>query len=404
MADRDPAASERGLRLRPSLTPLSLLVVLLAFYLIIEVRVIILLLIFALLFATVIERPVLRLERRGLPRAASILLVYLAIFAGIVLISLIVVPPITTEARIFWEELPTIVGDLAEEWRTSTNPFLSTTGYRLLVQLEFRIENPPPPTGDTAISLITSTGGIIFGIIATFVIGFYYLMEKRLVRQVALDFVRPEARARFNTIWDNVEIKVGDWLRGQLLLMLTIGFLAGIGYAIIGVRFWLLLAVVAGITELIPIIGPWIGGIPAVAIALIDSWQKALLVAAFLVLLQLAENTILVPRIMRNAVGLSPLAVFIAVLAGAEFYGPLGALLALPVAAALQVIIQDTLRMRRANWELEAAGVDTTMPTWREIVTQFLGDHDERRRAGPVDPSERETPNPEPDPSHTERE
>jgi predicted PurR-regulated permease PerM len=331
------------------------------------------------------------------------LLVYLGIFAGIVLISLIVVPPITTEARIFWEELPTIVGDLAEEWRTSPNPFLSTTGYRFLVQLEFRIENPPPPTGDTAISLITSTGGIIFGIIATFVIGFYYLMEKRLVRQVALDFVRPEARERFNTIWDDVEVKVGDWLRGQLLLMLTIGVLAGIGYAIIGVRFWLLLAVVAGITELIPIVGPWIGGIPAVAIALIDSWQKAILVAAFLVLLQLAENTILVPRIMRNAVGLSPLAVFIAVLAGAEFYGPLGALLALPVAAALQVIIQDSLRMRRANWELEAAGFDTTMPTWREIVTQFLGDHDERRRAGPVDPAERDAPSTEQGSSQGER-
>lgn len=403
MADRDPAASERGLRLRPSLTPLSLLVVLLAFYLIIEVRVIILLLLFALLFATVIERPVLRLERRGLPRAASILLVYLAMLAGIVLISLIVVPPITTEARVFWEELPTIVGDLAEEWRTSQNPFLSTTGYRLMVQLKFRIENPPPPTGDTAISLVTSTGGVIFGIIATFVIGFYYLMEKRLVRQVALDFVRPESRERYNTIWDDVEVKVGDWLRGQLLLMLTIGVLAGVGYAIIGVRFWPLLAVVAGITELIPIIGPWIGGIPAVAIALLDSWQKAILVAIFLVLLQLAENTILVPRIMRNAVGLSPLAVFIAVLAGAEFYGPLGALLALPVAAALQVIIQDSLRMRRANWELEAAGYDTTMPTWREIVTQFLGDHDERRRAGPVDPAERETPSGEQGSSQADR-
>jgi predicted PurR-regulated permease PerM len=145
---------------------------------------------------------------------------------------------------------------------------------------------------------------------------------------------------------------------------------------------------VAGITELVPIVGPWIGGIPAVAIALVDSWQKAILVAAFLGLLQLAENTILVPRIMRNAVGLSPLTVFIAVLAGTAFYGPLGALLALPVAAALQVIIQDSLQMRRARWALESATDDGGIPSWREIVTQFLGEQEERRKPGLVDPGE----------------
>src|SRR5690606_21399060 len=147
--------------------------------------------------------------------------------------------------------------------------------------------------------------------------------------------------------------KLGDWLRGQLLLMVIIGTCAGTFYAIVDVRFWLLLALVAGLTEAIPIIGPWIGGIPAVMLALVDSWEKAIVVAVFLGLLQLLENTIIVPRVMRGTIGLSPLAVFIAVLAGGQFAGPLGALLALPIAATIQVIIFEVLRSRDRELVLE---------------------------------------------------
>jgi predicted PurR-regulated permease PerM len=164
-----------------------------------------------------------------------------------------------------------------------------------------------------------------------------------------------------------VESKVGDWLRGQLFLMLIIGVAAGIGYGLIGVRFWLLLALWAGITELVPIIGPWIGGIPAVAIALLHSWQQAAIVLTFLVLLQLAENSILVPRIMKGTIGLSPLTVFLAVLAGSTYMGPIGALLALPIAAAIQVIIQDAMRVRHERALLDPAyetGFDSPQ-SWR---------------------------------------
>jgi predicted PurR-regulated permease PerM len=358
----------------------------------------VLLLLFSILFATVLERPVLWLERRGWPRAGAILTMYVVIFATLIGLGVLVLPPITNEALAFWEEAPVLIGDLADEWRTSDNPFLSTTGYRLLSQLKFRIENPPPPTGDTAIQLISSVGGVLFGIVATFITGFYYLMEKRLFKQLVLDFVQPESRARVDTIWTSVESKVGDWLRGQLILMLIIGCAAGIFYATIDLRFWLLLAVLAGITEAVPIVGPWVGGIPAVAIALADSWQTGLIVAAFLLLLQLAENTILVPRVMRNAVGLTPLTVFFAVLAGGVFYGPLGALLALPIAAAIQVIVQDSIRVRHANWAMETGigSLSDPNPSWRSLVNQFLQDNDRRQEPdpAPLDPPDESRPGP----------
>lgn len=376
-ADAQPPASPVEPRSsRPGLTPLSLLVVLVIFYLFIQVQIVVILLLFAILFATVIERPVIKLERRGFPRAAAILSVYAAILIIVIGIGMLVAPLVTAEARAFWEEVPVIVDDVAESWRTSDNRFLATTGYRLMTQLSFRLENPPPPTGDTAIGLLTGIGGVAFGLVATFVIGFYYLMEKRLFKRLLLMQLTPGNRERINSIWNDVESKVGDWLRGQLLLMLIIGLLAGVGYAILDVRFWLLLALWAGLTEVIPIIGPWIGGIPAFAIALLDSWQKALAVAIFLMLLQLAENTVLVPRIMKGTIGLSALTVFIAVMAGGQYMGPIGALLALPIAAALQVIIQDALRMRQQRFAMNAqmqANIANNV-SWRAIVDQYLRD------------------------------
>lgn len=387
-------------RRRATLTPLSLLLVLLVFYLIVEVRVILFLFVFAILFATIIEGPVIRLEGRGIPRPIGILIIYITLIAGLVGIGLVLVPPIADEALTFWDEAPELIDEIAEEWRTSDDEFLSTTGYRLLTQLKFRIENPPPPTGDTAVGVVSSVAGIGFGIVATFVIGFYYLMEKRLFRNFVITLIWPHSRRRMNAIWRDVELKVGDWLRGQLLLMIVIGVSAGVGYAIIGVRFWPLLAILAGLTEIIPILGPWIGGIPAVLIAATDSWQKAVITAIFIGVLQLAENTILVPRIMKGAIGLSPLAVFVAVLAGGQFYGPLGALLAIPVAAAIQVILNDVLRTRREDWSLETVDGDaqTTTPAWHWVKQHFLDDHQRQRKVVPVDPSERTNPdNPDSD-------
>jgi predicted PurR-regulated permease PerM len=366
-------------RSRPSLTPISLLIVLLIFYLIVQIQLIVFLVLFALLFATVIERPVIKLENRGMPRAAGILTVYTGIILAVVALGLVFVPLISSEFRTFSDEAPILIEDLAEDWRTSDNELLARTGYRLLKQLEFRLENPPPPTGGTAIGLVTGVGTVIFGIVATFVIGFYYLMEKHLFKRLLLQNLQQESRERVNQLWTDVESKVGDWLRGQLLLCLIIGVAAGVGYGSLGLRFWLLLAVFAGITELIPIIGPWIGGIPAFMVALLDSWQKAAIVAVFLILLQFTENSILVPRIMKGAIGLSPLTVFLAVLAGGQFMGPLGALLAIPIAAAMQVVVVDALRTRQQRVEFAMAGGGAGgAPSWRSVFNQFLGDQDQR--------------------------
>jgi predicted PurR-regulated permease PerM len=375
------------------LTPLKLLIVLLVFYLLIQVQIIVLLVILALLFATIIEKPLRRLESRGVPRAAGILSIYATILASLIILGVVFVPLITQETQAFGRQAPGLIEQVAENWRESDNPILSGSGYRMLTQLSFRLENPPPPPGGVAIDAVGQVAAVGLGIVSMFVIGFYWLMEKRLIRQLLLAQLDDNAQQRVTRIWDDVEVKVGGWLRGQLLLCLIIGTAAGLIYYIADVRFWFLLAVLAGVMELIPILGPWVGAIPAVMVALLDSWEKALIVAIALAFLQLAENTILVPRIMKGTIGLSPLTVFIAVLAGGVYMGVLGALLAIPIAAGLQVIVGDLIRERQRQMQLAPATTTaSTSLDWRGIFGQFLT-HDQIRNAD-EDQTDHETDEP----------
>src|SRR5215213_2478473 len=212
-----------------------------------------------------------------------------------------------------------------------------------------------------ALGLLTGLGGGIVGLVTILIIAFYYLMEKSWIRHIVLLDAAPETRIRVSRIWDEVEQKVGDWLRGQMNLCLIVGVTATIGYAVIGVRFWPLLGLWDGVTRFIPILGPWLGAVPAVIIALTQGWHTASLVVAFILLLQVTENAMLLPRIMRGAVGLSPLTVTVSILAGTEVAGVVGALLAIPIAAVIQVLLSHYTEAQREAKLAEHA----MLPGWR---------------------------------------
>ncbi|MEA2512289.1 MAG: hypothetical protein QOJ59_1776 [Thermomicrobiales bacterium] len=370
---------------RAGLTPFSLFLVLLVAYLMIKIQLVLILVVLALLFATIIERPVSLLERRRVPRGLSILAVYIAIIGTLTLAGILIAPSIGREADRFRNEAPGQLRDMQNDWRTSGNGLLRGAGVQGLGRAIELIEKPTAPPDEYAIGIVTGIGGGIVGLITVFVMAFYYLMEKAFLRRVVLEQLQPSTRARVDRTWDRVEAQVGRWLRGQLTLCLIIGVLSTIGYGVMGVRFWPLLGLFAGITEAIPIVGPWLGGVPAVVIAMTDSWQKALLAAAFVVALQSMENWVLVPRVMRGAVGLTPLTVLVAILSGTAFMNVVGAFLAIPIAAVVQVLISDYLRSRReANRLPEPQGTG-----WRWMRDQLQQEvfHD-----NPSDQGERRTP------------
>ncbi len=380
---------------RPSLTPLSLLFVLLIAYVIFKIQLVLILTLLALIFATAIEGPLRRLEVRRIPRGLGILMIYVGIIGAIALLVVGIVPVVSDEASQFREELPADIRDLQQEWNQSSNPLLNGTGADLLGQAADAIEEPPAPEQETTINVATTIGGAIVGVLTVFAIAFYYLMEKSLLRRLVIQELRPEAQVRVNRLWDESERKVGDWLRGQLTLCLIIGVTATIGYGIMGIQFWPLLGLWAGITEIIPILGPWIGGVPAVLVALTMGWQEAMFVTGFIVVLQFLENMVLVPRVMRGAVGLTPLTVFVAILAGTQFYGPIGALLAIPIAALVQILITDYLDRRRGA---HRPGGTLNLPGWRWMRGP-LGtvEHGGLVQHYPVDASEIRHPTPPPD-------
>lgn len=341
------------------LTPWNLLLVLIVFSIVTNLGPLLMSVLMALLLGTVLEGPVQKFQNRGLPRGAAIAVCYIGVLAAVVATVFLILPVVQDQAADFRETFPEQLNTLRDDWAASSNPLLKGAGVDLLDSGIDFIESPEPSSsvsGETAaraIPIVGSVVGAITSLITTLVITFYYLLEKKLVRRVIIDQLNPEHQARVSTLWTEVESKVGGWLRGQMVLCAIIGLIATVAYGIIGLNFWPLLGLWAGITEIIPIVGPWLGGIPAVVVALTMGPDKALLVALIILAMQSLENWFLVPRVMRGAVGLTPLTVFVAIIAGTQLMGVIGAVLAIPIAAGLQVILSDFMNQRRSSFQIE---------------------------------------------------
>ena len=355
----------------------GLLLVLVVFALLTNLGSLIVSVLMALLLGTILEGPVQRLQKRGIPRAASIAVCYVGVLAALVALVMVIVPVVSDQWTEFQDKFPDQMRSLRDDWSESSNPLLNGTGVDLLQQGIDLIEGDTAATtsvsGDAAAAALTIGSSVVGGItsvITTLVITFYYLLEKSLVRRVITDQISPGLRDRVNALWSDVEAKVGGWLRGQLILCAIIGTIATVSYGIIGLDFWPLLGLWAGMTEILPIVGPWIGGVPAVVVALTMGFDKAIMVALIILLMQTLENWFLVPRVMRGAVGLTPLSVFVAILAGTQLMGVIGAVLAIPVAAGLQVILTDIVAQRRASYQIEPSA--SASSGWRWMLNRAL--------------------------------
>jgi predicted PurR-regulated permease PerM len=318
-------------------------------WVLVQIRSLFALLIIGLVVAAAIEPIVHRLRRLGLTHAQGILTIYGGVAALLAFLLVLVVPPLGNQASELIDDIPIILQELRRQAADSPNGFINTTVWEALARaeqawIEFRTQ--PNIESQQAVSLVSSTFGVLIAFVTIFVTAFYWLSEKATIKRVLVNIFPEGRRDQVHEIWETIEVKLGGWIRGQLLLCLIIGVFSTAFYFALDLPFWLALGIFAGITEIVPFIGPIIGGGAAVVIALTDSWQKALIVLAFVVVLQQVESAALVPRVMRNAVGMSPLTVILAVLIGGRVGGILGSILAIPVGAMIQVFLQVTLRSR----------------------------------------------------------
>jgi predicted PurR-regulated permease PerM len=205
-----------------------------------------------------------------------------------------------------------------------------------------------------ALSTVAGLGQLLLALIVCF----YWLTTREQMLNFLLLLSPIRYRTRTEAIWTDIENTLGWYVRSQVILALSIGSASFIGLFLIQVPFALPLAVFAGLTEVIPYVGPVIGAVPAVLIAFSDSPVKGVMVIGWYILIQQLESSILVPKIMQTNVGLNPLLVIIAVIAGGSLGGVIGAILAIPVAGAAQVIakhllIQPTIDARQWRTELD---------------------------------------------------
>jgi predicted PurR-regulated permease PerM len=279
------------------------------------------------------------ITRIRVPRWAAILSVYVVLFTVVVLFVMLMVPPLASQARDFVAVAPDLISR-GQRWLVQQG----ILGRELTIGEAVR---QAPGGGSDAVGTVASAiwgfvGGV-FGVLTILIVAFYLLVDAEgIVRAMVRLFPRAE-RARVRDAFQRAAGKVSAWLAGQLLLGAIIGTTAAIGLWILGVPYFYVLALIAGIGELIPIVGPVLAAIPAIAVAFSVSPALALGVGLFFIVQQQVENHILVPKIMSRQVGISPVVVIMALLVGGSLLGIVGAILAVPTAAILQVLFQELL-------------------------------------------------------------
>jgi predicted PurR-regulated permease PerM len=275
---------------------------------------------------------------KPMPRWLAILIIYLVFLAVLVGLALLVIPPLVTQARELWATLPRMLSD-GQQWLIDRGLLNREVTFREAVE-----QVPVGSGGDAVGTVVTAIWGLmggLFGFITILILSFYLLVDSDNIVRTFVRLFPKDDRPRVEEACRRVSTKVSAWLGGQLFLAGVIGGSAAVGLFFMGVPYFYVLALIAGIGEMIPIVGPLIAAVPAVAVAFTVSPTLALGVAVFFLLQQQIENHVLVPKVMERQVGVSAVVVIVALLIGGSLLGVMGAILAVPTAAILQVLFEE---------------------------------------------------------------
>ncbi len=311
-------------------TVIFITVFILGLWLIYLIRDLLIILFVAVILMSALSPLVNFFNKFKLPKGLSIAITYIIIVGVIAGLIAAVVPPLIEETQRLSLTLPSRLDDLLQKMAIDRS--------LLDAQLASLSSN--------AFSITLTVFDNFLTIIFLLVLTFYLILERESLesRSAAL-FVGREERVKKLMI--QIEEKLGGWFRGQLLLSLIIGVLTYIGLIVLGIPYALPLAVIAGILEVVPVIGPIISAIPAIFVALTYSPFLSLGVAAMYFIIQQLENHLIVPQVMRRAVGINPLVVILAIAIGSRLLGFAGALLAVPIAVVLQIIVTEIIEEKK---------------------------------------------------------
>jgi predicted PurR-regulated permease PerM len=303
----------------------------------------------AAFFAVAIAPAVNWLDKRRVPRWLAILLVYLSIAAGIFGIGLLIVPPLVNGVEDLSADLPGYVDDLRdnETFRDYDDR------YQITQKLTEQAEQLPTQLGDAAGTLRDVTVGVFTRFVQLFsilVITFFLVKDGRRLLEFLYRQVPPERARRLRKIADDVSDAIAGYVFGNFVISVLAGLVTYVTLRILDVPFALPLAILFGFFDLIPLVGATLGGIlVGIVVALVNFPVGLVVWAAVLILYQQVENNLIQPLVYGRAVQLHPLIVIVAILIGAALLGVLGALVAIPAAAAVQAMVRDYWRFRQGD-------------------------------------------------------
>ncbi len=307
--------------------------------------------IYALVAAYLLDPLVKLLEKKGLKRIWAILLIFAAIAGIIAIVFATFIPRLTRDMSVFISDIPRIfefLKDFIEGLRAGEIPFIPEP-----IQEFFNIEKEianisnylRTAMGGILNSLASSTGTLL-DIVMTPLVAFYYLKDKDKLANGIMSAVPATLRNGISELGKDVDKVLGGFLKGQITVALFVGVLTGIGCRIIGVPYSLTIGFIAGLTNIIPYFGPWLGGILPVVLALLEKPLMALWVVILIIVIQQIESSLISPQIMSHSVGLHPLTVIFSVLFFGSMMGIPGMIIGVPLSGILKAIGAKAMKFR----------------------------------------------------------
>ncbi|HEX8946805.1 MAG TPA: AI-2E family transporter [Candidatus Paceibacterota bacterium] len=322
-------------------------------------RDLVLLIVTALVLASAVRPGVLFFMRYKLPRAIAVFLMYLIVFGGLFGFIYLFLPPLLGEVGSFISSIPHYlqgvslpipfnVSDAVNY--LSTNPSSVSGAGASLIQALFTVKDALTSTSAGAVRLLAVVFGGLFSLVFVIVLSFYFAVQEEGIEDFLRTITPLPQEEYVISLWRRAQKKIGRWMQGQIMLSLLVGVLVYLGLLIIGVPYALLLGLFTAIMEIIPVFGSFIAAVPAVAVAF-SSGGAALgfIVAGLYIIVNQFEAHLIYPLVVKKIVGVPPLLVIVAMVAGGELAGFLGVLLSIPLAAILQEFVADLDKGRRAR-------------------------------------------------------
>lgn len=321
-----------------SRTIFRIVLILVAFWFVYVIRDVLLMFFGAIVIAAAIQPLADWLQTKRVPRAVTTLGVYALVILLLTAVVTLLIPPLTEQLTQLALALPQLVAQL-EQWDLLHTGL--SQGSIALQDILLRLGNNLTQTGFSLFEQTRSIFSGFFSLIFVFILAFYLVVERDALLKLFQVAIPRRHLPYVEQTLIRIQHGLGRWLIAQLLLAVVVGFVVGVGLWLIGVKYALVLGLLAGILEIIPVIGPIIAAIPGVIVGMAQSLVLGIVAVIFYILVQQAENHLLVPNIMKRVAGLNPLVTLVAVFLGARLAGVLGIILSVPIAIIVTIFWSD---------------------------------------------------------------